>query len=188
MLMGVKSAGSKIGKTGKKTAGKTSAGKAKAGPGTRLPRTPKGKSPEEQLRDEIWAMTLTLNADSLKQLLQDAAILAHNERVLNDYNRNREARPGRPGREVLADIEEGRDDSYFIVILNSYRNFLSSQEMTRLIKLCHGADNARDAAERLYAWIERDRRDIRKNSKISDPDDPCLPALWKKIVDGYELS
>jgi len=178
-LMGTKSGGSK---SSKKSAVKTVSGK-------KLPRRPKQKSPEEQLRDEIWAMTLTLNADSLKKLLQDAAILAHNERVLDDYHSSRGLREekGRQVRQVLADIEEGRDDSYFIVILNSYRNFLSREEMTRLVKLCHSAENARDAAERLYVWIERDRRDIRKNSEIDDPGDPSLPALWKKVIDSYDL-
>ena len=136
--MGAKSGGSK---STKKSGRKTTAGK-------KLPRRPKQKSPEEQLRDEIWAMTLTLNADSLKKLLQDAAILAHNERVLDDYNANKgqQKQQGRRGQSVLADIEEGRDDSYFIVILNSYRNFLSREDRLAILRLCHSAENERDAA------------------------------------------
>ncbi|HQF10428.1 MAG TPA: hypothetical protein PLM53_19740 [Spirochaetota bacterium] len=175
--MGAKSGGSK---SSKKSGGKTGSGK-------KLPPKPKRKSPEEQLRDEIWAMTLTLSADSLKKLLQDAAILAHNERVLHDYNANKGQRGQQAGR-ILAAVEEGRDDSYFIIILNNYRNFLSREEMTRLVKLCHSAENARDAAERLYVWIERDRRDIRKNSEIDDPGDPSLPALWKQVIESYDLT
>ncbi|MBN1496367.1 MAG: hypothetical protein JXA07_06335 [Spirochaetes bacterium] len=185
--MGTKSGGSKASKKPKAAgAGKTAVKKSSSA--KRLPAKPKKKSLEEQLRDEIRAMTLTLTADSLKKLMQDAAILAHNERVLADYKDSRRpaAARGRTGT-VLAEIEKGRDETYYIIILNNYRNFLSLDEMRKLVALCRGADNARDAAARLYAWIERDRRDIRKNSKIFEPDHPALPALWEKIIAGYDL-
>lgn len=159
----------------------------KSSPAKRIPAQPKQKSLEAQLRNEIRAMTLTLGAESLKKLLQDAAILAHNERVLSDYSAGGGGRAATRGRSVLAEVEEGRDGTYFIVILNSYRNFLSLDEMRKLITLCHSAGDARDAKNRLYAWIERDRRDIRKNSKVFDPDDPSLIALWEKVVREYEL-
>lgn len=185
--MGTKSKGSKASKKPKAAgAGKTAAKKSSSA--KRLPAKPKKKSLEDQLRDEIRAMTLTLTAGSLKKLMQDAAILAHNERVLADYNDSRKPAParGRTGT-VLAEIEKGRDETYYIIILNNYRNFLSLDEMRKLVALCRGADNPRDASARLYAWIERDRRDIRKNSKIFEPDHPALPALWEKIIAGYDL-
>jgi hypothetical protein len=59
--------------------------------------------------------------------------------------------------------------------------------MRKLIKLCRSAETARDASMRLYSWIERERRDIRKNSKIADEKDPSLPALWEKVIGGYDL-
>ncbi len=182
--MAVKSAGSKSLKKPKKSSAKKTAPK-KSSSAKKLPVQPKQMQLEEQLRNEIMAMTLTLDVESLKKLLQDATILAHNERVLKDFNMNREQAPRRGS--VLAEVEEGRDGTYYIVILNSYRNFLSLEEMRRLVALCRKAENARDAANRLYAWVETDRRDIRKNSMIADQDDPSLPALWKIIVNGYDL-
>lgn len=183
--MAMKSAGPKSLKKPKKTAAKKTAAK-KSSPGKKLPAKTKQKSLEEQLRNEIRAMTLTLDANSLKKLLQDATILAHNERVFNDFNVNK-GQAGQRGHSVLAEVEEGRDGTYYIIILNSYRNFLSLEEMRRLVKLCRSAEDARDAANRLYAWVATDRRDIRKNSKIADQDDPSLPALWEKVVRGYDL-
>ncbi len=183
--MAMKSTGSKLSKKPKKNAAKKTAAK-KSTSAKKLPGHSKQQLLEEQLRNEIRAMTLTLDAESLKKLLQDATILAHNERVLKDFNSNRG--PAAPRRQsVLAEIEKGRDGTYYIIILNSYRNFLSLEEMQKLVALCHKAADARDAANRLFTWVETVRRDIKKNSMIEDEDDPSLPALWKKIVSGYEL-
>lgn len=172
-------------KKSKKSTTKKSAPKMSSS-AKKLPAKPQKKSLEEQLRNEIRAMTRTLGAESLKKLLQDATILAHNERVLKDFNAN--SRPAAPrGQAVLAEVEEGRDGSYYIIILNSYRNFLSLDEMRKLVALCRKAGDARDAANRLYAWVETVRSDIKKNSMIADADDPSLPALWKIVVSGYAL-
>jgi hypothetical protein len=145
-----------------------------------------GKTLRDDLVAQIHAMALTLDEDSLKSLLQDAAILAHNERVLRDYVVVKEKAGPRPPK-VRAAIEEGRDGTYFVIVLNNYRNIMSMNEMRRLVRLCHGALNAGDGARMLYAWIERDRRDIKKNSKIADHTDPSLPDLWEKIVSSYTL-
>jgi hypothetical protein len=182
MIMGMKSTGKK---SSNKAAVKKTAVKKKAS-AKKLPSKPKQKSLADQLRDQIRVLSLTLDETSLKKLLQDALVLAHNERVLDDFNANT-GRTGRPGASVLADIEEGRDGTYFIIILKSYRNFLSLDEMRKLIKLCRGAETARDGSLRLFAWIERERRDIKKNSKIADEGDPSLPALWEKVIGGYDL-
>ena len=175
----------KSSKKSPKAAAKKAASK-RSSSAKKIPAKPQKKSLEEQLRNEIRAMTLTLDADSLKKLLQDATILAHNQRVLRDFKANRGA-AARPGQPVLAKDEEGRDGSYFIIILNSYRNFLSLDEMRKLVALCRSAADERDAADRLYAWMETVRSDIKKNSMIADADDPSLPALWKMIVSGYDL-
>jgi hypothetical protein len=144
----------------------------------------KGKTLRDDLVAQIHAMALTLDEESLKNLMQDAAILAHNERVLRDFIVQKEKAGPRPTM-VRAAVEEGRDGTYFIIILNNYRNTMSMDEMRGLVKLCHSAVNAKDAARRLYAWIERDRRDIKKNSKIADHTDPSLPELWEKVVNTY---
>ena len=183
--MAKKSAGSKSSNPLKKSApAKKESVKSKARNKGRA--TGKGKALRDELVAQIHAMALTLDEDSLRNLLQDAAILAHNERVLRDFNVQKEkAGPRRPM--VRAGVEEGRDGTYFIIILNNYRNIMSMEEMRGLVKLCRSAANAGDAARRLYAWIERDRRDIKKNSKIADHTDPSLPDLWKKVVSTYTI-
>lgn len=141
------------------------------------------KGIRQQMIDQIYAMALTLEEDSLKKLLQDAAILAHNERVLSDFMGSM-VKPRPSATKVLADIEEGTDGTYFIVIIKNYRHIFSLEEMRNLVKACHAA-NKLEAGPRLFNWMERWRRDILNNSKIADNHDLSLPALWEKVVSTY---
>ncbi|MBN2160798.1 MAG: hypothetical protein JW807_15525 [Spirochaetes bacterium] len=143
------------------------------------------KGLRDQMIKQIHAMALTLEEDSLKKLLQDAAILAHNERVLSDFIESKN-KPRAEAPRVFADIEEGTDGTYFIVILKGYRHIFSLEEMRNLVKACHAAEGAPlEAGPRLFNWMERWRRDILHNSKIADNHDQALRALWEKIVNTY---
>ena len=131
-------------------------------------------------------MSAHLGEESLEKLLQYAAVLAHNERVLNDLSEAKE-RSVTPGPPATAAVEEGADGTYYMVTLNGYRHIFGLGEMRNLVKACHGAGSAADAGPRLYAWLERERFDILRNSIIADEKDPSLSALWKIIVDTYTV-
>ncbi len=133
---------------------------------------------------QISALAATLDDESLKKLIQSAAMLAHNERVLKEYSLRKElAAPKAPA--ATAAIEEGKDGTFFIIILNGYRNFFSLEEMRRLVKVCHGTDNAAIAASRIYTWLEGGRFDVLRNSRIASSNDAALIAVWEKIISTY---
>lgn len=158
----------------------------KAKPAARVSAPPqiKANTLRDKMLNQISALALTLEDNSLKKLLQDAAILAHNERVLRDFIEGKD-RPMPQTQTVLADVEEGKDGTYFIVILKGYRHIFGLEEMRNLVKTCYAATTAADAGPRLFAWMERERRDILMNSKIADQRDSCLSALREKIVSTY---
>ena len=157
---------------------------AKVKPAARVPAPPKANTLRDKMLGQISALALTLEDSSLKKLLQDAAILAHNERVLRDFIEERE-RPVPQTQSVLAAVEEGKDGTYFIVILKGYRHIFGLEEMRNLVKACYAAATAAEAGPRLFAWLERERRDIIMNSKIADQRDSCLSALREVIVSTY---
>jgi len=133
---------------------------------------------------KISALAATLDDDSLKKLIQSTAILAHNERVLKEFSLRKELAPPKAPAATAA-IEEGKDGTFFIIILNGYRNFFSLEEMRRLVKVCHGTDNAAIAASRIYTWLEGGRFDVLRNSRIASSNDPALIAVWEKIISTY---
>jgi hypothetical protein len=151
---------------------------------TRVPAPPKGKTLRDKMLEQISALALTLEDNSLKKLLQDAAILAHNERVIRDFIEGKD-KSATQTQSVLAAVEEGKDGTYFIVILKSYRHIFGLEEMRNLVKACYAAGSAAEAGPRLFAWLERERRDIIMNSKIADQRDTCLSALREVIVSTY---
>jgi hypothetical protein len=156
----------------------------KVKPANRVPAPPKAKTLRDKMLEQISALALTLEDNSLKKLLQDAAILAHNERVLRDFIEGKD-RPAPQTQSVLAAVEEGKDGTYFIVILKGYRHIFGLEEMRNLVKTCYAAGSAAEAGPRLFAWLERERRDITMNSKIADQKDSCLSALREVIVSTY---
>ncbi len=144
----------------------------------------KSKNLRKQMLVQISALAATLDDDSLKKLIQSAAMMAHNERVLKEFSLRKElAAPKAPA--ATAAIEEGKDGTFFIIILNGYRNFFSLEEMRRLVKVCHGTDNAAIAASRIYTWLEGGRFDVLRNSRIASSNDPALIAVWEKIISTY---
>jgi len=72
-----------------------------------------------------------------------------------------------------------------VTALKGYRHIFGLEEMRNLVKTCYAATTAADAGPRLFAWMERERRDILMNSKIADQRDSCLSALREKIVSTY---
>lgn len=175
-------------KARKPAAGRASVKKppVKAKPAARVSAPPQtnANTLRDKMLNQISALAMTLEDNSLKKLLQDAAILAHNERVLRDFIEGKD-RPMPQTQTVLADVEEGKDGTYFIVILKGYRHIFGLEEMRNLVKTCYAATTAADAGPRLFAWMERERRDILMNSKIADMRDSCLSALREKIVSTY---
>jgi hypothetical protein len=158
--------------------------RAKVKPAARVPAPPKENTLRDKMLAQISALALTLEDNSLKKLLQDAAILAHNERVLRDFIVGKD-KPAPQTHSVLAAVEEGKDGTYFIVILKGYRHIFGLEEMRNLVKTCYAATTAAEAGPRLFAWFERERRDIIMNSKIADQRDTCLSALREVIVSTY---
>jgi hypothetical protein len=144
----------------------------------------KNKALRKQMLVKISALATTLDDENLKKLIQSAAILAHNERVLKEFSLKKEL-AGSKGPAATADIEEGKDGTFFIIILNGYRNFFSLEEMRRLVKVCHGTDNAAIAASRIYTWLEGGRFDVLRNSRIASSNDQALISVWEKIISTY---
>jgi hypothetical protein len=144
----------------------------------------KSKSLRKQMLVKISALAASLDDENLKKLIQSAAILAHNERVLKEFSLKKEL-AGSKAPAATAAIEEGKDGTFFIIILNGYRNFFSLEEMRRLVKVCHGTDNAAIAASRIYTWLEGGRFDVLRNSRIASSNDPALIAVWEKIISTY---
>ncbi len=83
------------------------------------------------------------------------------------------------------DVTEGQDNRYFVIKVNNYRNFFSLEEMRKIVRLCHDAQDERDGAARLFGWFKVNRNDVIINTKIEGSLDPALATIYNYLVNTY---
>ncbi len=153
-----------------------------------------GSARQKDLQKELNSLVKQLNEEQLEALVQQGKSLIHNARVMEEYTENRmraEEMYKSTGQKVPkgdVTIEESDDDSYFVIVVNNYRNFLERGEMKKIVSLCHDSDGKDDAARRLFNWFNRERIDILNNSSIGNANDPTLKKLYTLIIKTYTVS
>jgi|GEM_PF-347694 len=129
-------------------------------------------------------------------LIQQAGVIIHNKRITSNPEKRelRESKFNERMEQWKADkadmmsqvsVEEGDEGKHFILVMGNYRNFFDRGEFKRIVKLCHAASDADDAARRLFTWLDRFRSDVLKNSAIDRYSDPCLGKVYEEIISRY---
>lgn len=85
------------------------------------------------------------------------------------------------------DVLEGPDNRYFVLTINSYRNFFALEEMRHIVKACHQSAGEQEGMQRLYHWFKNFRQDVIINTKIEGPSDPALATIYNYIVSTYTV-
>lgn len=123
----------------------------------------------------------------LAGLVQHARIMAHNTKVVQQFEEGKKLRAdamGNMGPDV-ASIEEGGGGNHFIIILHRHRCFFARDEMKNVVRLCHAAQGRADAQVRLYAWFSRERSDVVRNGRLTGSGDEQLGQVYDLIVSTY---
>jgi hypothetical protein len=145
-----------------------------------------------RLRSEIAAALEGIEEEGLVFLLDQANTLLHNARV-EELERKRKSRkgsedeaaePAAPRTPAVA-VEESKDRKAFFVTLGNERKVLSLPEMQQVVRICHDAPSAAEAATRLYTVFSRERRDILADAGIGSARHPLLAALVDAVKARY---
>jgi len=152
------------------------------------------KSARQELIEELTGMIKDVDEEGLIFLIEQANVLLYNMRV-NKINRRiaqasgekREKGKGARPREPGIDIEESEDGAFFYIIVNLKRIFFTLEEMRKLVRLCHAADDNNDASRRLYNWFSRNRKDFLIDGEIESSRNPALAHLYERIVRTYKV-
>jgi hypothetical protein len=140
----------------------------------------------DRLRSEISAAIVDIDEEGLVFLLEQANVLLHNARVEELEQKRAErgddevASAARPTAPVAA-FEESSDGKVFFLVVGKERKALSRAEAQQVVKICHDAPGAREAAARLYAVFSRERRDILSDGGIGSASSPMLVALAEAV-------
>jgi len=175
----------------------TAKGAAGEKPG-RVETEAKKSAPMNQEKKELIAqlnsLVANLNEVSIAFLIRQADVLLHNTRVEEERTRfhahderlDKHISPT-PADKDHVHVKEGEDGSFFVIAINTARNFFALDEMRKLVKICHAAENERDAGERLFNWFSREKGEVIKNTRISGPGDPALVTIYKYIINNYDV-
>jgi hypothetical protein len=148
----------------------------------------KSKGLKAELIMELTDMLKDIDEEGLLFLIEQANILIYNRRVENINRKlagSRGKRKKEPPAAYAVDIEESEDGRYFYIIIKNFRIFFTLEEMKNLVKICHASQDERDAAERLYNWFNRNRKDLLIDASIGTRTDPHLVGMYKKIIHTY---
>lgn len=174
--------------TSKKTAPKT---KKKTAP-KKTVLSPSIKSVIKELNE----LLPELDENEISFLIDQAEVIIHNKKITSqpeirekresqfnkkmmDWQASQEEMMGR------ASVEEGSSGTHFIIVMGNYRNFFARDEMKKVVKLCHAAEDEKDAGRRLFNWFEKNRSDVLKNSAVDSPLDPVLGKVYEIIISTY---
>jgi len=169
----------------KKTSAKKSAAKTK---GTKSVKSSK-------LIKELNKLTKKLNGEELEFIVNQAKVIIYNKQVVQDRKEGKTTKSSvkksdfsLPGiNKEKIEIVEGEDGSHFIIVIDRARNFFSREEMKKIVKICHAAEDEKDAGARLYNYFDNNRADVLKGSEISGPGDAVLHVVYKTIISAYTV-
>ncbi|RPI95966.1 MAG: hypothetical protein EHM32_04375 [Spirochaetales bacterium] len=143
---------------------------------------------------ELRAAVSGLDAEGIRHLIRQAAVLKHNMGVMKDHAERKKMatvdamrKGGGVSNKTTIDVKEADDGSSFILIINNARNFFALDEMRKLVGICHAATSETDAAGRLYNWFVQYRKDILIDTDIDSASDPALATMYRFIKGKYAL-
>ena len=156
-------------------------------------------SPQKQrLQDELVRLLPEVEEEGLIFLLKQAQVLIHNLQV-DRINREVEeleqtqqsttrAAPSRAARgAAVVDIEEAANGKSFYLVFPDTRKILGLEEMRLLVRACYEPKRKSEALNRMYRWMQRERRDILSDGKIGSNSSRLLEAIFHRIREKYTI-
>lgn len=169
-------------------------GKKKSGDNKKSSANKKAKaSAKEELIKELKILIKDVDEEGLLFLIKQAHVLIYNKKA-EEYNAKSEKIASRtkttkpPFSDKLSmEIKEADDNSSFIFVINRERKFFTLEEMRKLVRICHGSADAKDASKKLYTWFKNNRGDVLNDIGIGSSLDPSLDTMYNYIIKRYTV-
>ncbi len=150
---------------------------------------------KEELQEELGKIIKDIPEEGLIFLIEQANKLVYNKRVeeLNAIKINKKrgsfskTTKNQPVHRCTVTVERGYFNSGFILILGNVRVTLTEDEMEKFVRICHNADNANDASNRLYNRLKQERDDILLTAGINSKNDKCLTAMYEYLKTAFSM-
>ncbi len=139
---------------------------------------------------ELNLLLEELSHEEINWLISQARTMIYNHKV-EEVNKaaqelaetkKRASAPARQSRKKVepadsVSIEPTGNGRSFVAILGTKRLFVTLNELKDLVKHAQATDDMAAASKRLFAWMERERRDMVNDAGITGPTDPRLAMM-----------
>jgi len=152
---------------------------------------------KDELLKELRKLIKDIPEEGLIFLIEQANKLVYNKRVeeLNAMQAKINKKSGskskttkkQPVQRCTISVERGSFNRGFILIIGNTRKTVTEDEMVKLVRICHTAENAEDASARLYNRLKHERDDILLDAGISSKNDKCLAEIYQYLKANFTM-
>ena len=168
---------------------------------TRKQKTKKPSPRKQRLQEELARLLPDVDEEGLIFLIKQTQVIIHNLQV-DRINREVEeleqakqspkrAAPSRAARSSASSadvhIEEAASGKSFYLVFPDTRKIMGLEEMRVLVRACYEPKRKSEALNRMYRWMQKERRDILSDGKIGSNSSRLLEALFHRIREKYTL-
>jgi hypothetical protein len=153
-----------------------------------------GESTREVLIQKLQALLPALDEEGIAFLVRQATILKQNAEVAALENELEELRrsdgadaPGKDADESAGgvEIEQIAQDS-FVIQVGRHRVFFVRDELRKIARIVHAAEDKQSGRRRLYSWFDKERRDFLLDTGIARASDPVLERIFEIVLSRYK--
>jgi hypothetical protein len=143
---------------------------------------------KEKLLKELRALLKDIPEEGLQYLIKQANILLYNQKVdeLNAAARRLNKPSKKESEEVPVRIERTKGNKNMILVVNNERKIMDEEELISLVKIAHSCESEKEAGQRLYTWLKRERDDIIIDTGLS-PKNKAMLALYDYLKTNFSL-
>ena len=91
----------------------------------------------------------------------------------------------REGAEAGLRVERSSDGSTYHIVANGVWKMFSVEEMSALVRMTMAEDSEEEVGRRLYAWLDRERRDALGDLGIARPSSPALIEIVRLLRKSF---
>lgn len=153
---------------------------------------------KDELLKELRKLIKDIPVEGLIFLVEQANKLVYNKRVeeinamqakLNKKSsKSSKTAKKQPVKRCSISIERGAFNRSFILIVGNTRKTVTEDEMVKLVRICHTANNAAEGSSRLYNRFKHERDDILLDTGINNKDDKCLSEIYKYLKANFSMA
>ncbi|MDR1445327.1 MAG: hypothetical protein LBI90_00385, partial [Treponema sp.] len=162
----------------------------KAAASTKKPVPAAGKAEDgrDSLARELRSLIPRLDAEGLSFLIEQARVHLYNMQV-EELNKTLagSGTAAKPARGDSFRLERSGSGSSYYIVYNNDWIMLSKGEMVELVRIVSAPGTDPEIRERLYRWLEQERRDVLVSIPMADKFDEKLKTLAALIKQVFQL-